>query len=609
MITRQLVILALALLPGSVLWGATADGGRESAFTLGMGAQAIGMGGGFTSLASDPSAVYYNPSALAGLSDQQASFTHTVLFENSIYDAAAWVYPITPRHGLGVGFMRLGTGDLVRREDFVDLGRFDYSQSQMLLSYGRVIRRDVTGGLTLKIVHQSLDNSSDFGVGMDAGFGVHLYRGLSLGVIARDLLQAEMKLDEITENVPLSVAAGLSWRRLAVSPKVALSVSLALEKHEDKAFSVRTGGELRLHDAVALRLGYDRDNVAFGAGLEHGRLDFDYAYKLTDYLDDVHHFTVSFKIGPSMAERTRRQELANLPPEPTEEEKRFRSLMETANQYFRRFQLDSATYFFKQALELQPNNEEIIGTIASIEEARRVQREKDAALRDAQEDVVQTINSFLSQAQALYDARNYRAARDLLKLIFDVDPENPGARDLADQIETARSMEIVDKFEEARKAVSEGRLSDAVDAYNRILEIDPQNAGATQSKKQVLAEMDIPDRVRAAVELFNKGRLDDARRRFQTILEINPDEPVAKDYLGRIREMQKKTTTATLEDIQKDPVYWELYLEGMRHMRNKDYQKAIEAWQKVLDAYPNNPNTLNNIEQARLRLGTPKSGN
>jgi len=606
---RLLVILVLGLYPGTAVLAGQADGGRESAFTLGVGARAVGMGGGFTSLTSDPSAVYYNPAGLSGLAFQEASFTHTALFESSIFDALSWVYPISSRHGLGVGYMRLGTDDLIRRRDFVDLGRFDYSLSQMLLSYGRKLRDDVSAGVTLKIVHQSLDNSSDFGVGMDLGFSARLYRGLTLGVITRDLIQAEMKLGETTEKVPVSVAGGLSWRRLALSSQVAVTASLDLEKYQDKSFGLRTGGEVWFHDMVAVRLGYDRDNLAFGGGLQYGRLTFDYAYKLTDYLDDVHHFTVSFKVGPSMAERIRRQELASLPPEPTEEEKRFRSLMDTANQYFRRFQLDSATHFFREALQMDPGNEEIIGTIAAIEEARLVQREKDAALQAAREDVAQTIGSFLTQAESLFAARNYRAAQDLLSLIFDVDPENPGARELAAQIETRRSMEIVEKFEEARKAFGEGRLIDAVDAYNRILDIDPQNDGALQSKRQVLAAMDIPERVRAGVELFNKGQLDEARRRFQTILEINPDEPVAKEYLGRIREMQKTTTTATLDDIQKDPVSWELYLEGMRHMRNKDYQKAIDAWEKVLEIYPNNPNTLNNIEQARLRLGTPKSGN
>jgi cytochrome c-type biogenesis protein CcmH/NrfG len=44
-------------------------------------------------------------------------------------------------------------------------------------------------------------------------------------------------------------------------------------------------------------------------------------------------------------------------------------------------------------------------------------------------------------------------------------------------------------------------------------------------------------------------------------------------------------------------------------MRNKEYQQAIDAWQKVLEKYPNNTNTLNNIEQARLRMGAEETDN
>ena len=42
-------------------------------------------------------------------------------------------------------------------------------------------------------------------------------------------------------------------------------------------------------------------------------------------------------------------------------------------------------------------------------------------------------------------------------------------------------------------------------------------------------------------------------------------------------------------------------------MRNKEYNKAINAWNKVLEKYPNNVNTLNNIEQAKLRLKSEES--
>jgi len=596
------VILSLIVAVGvAATAGFAADGGRESPFSIGAGARAIGMGGGYTALSGDPYAIYYDPAALADLEFQEFSFSHTVLFERTAYDVAAWVYPITEHHGLGVGFMRLGTGDLVRRVDYVERGSFDFTQSQMLLSYGRNFGSRFAAGVSLKILYQSLAEYSDFGIGADAALTARLVGNLNLGLIARDLMQAEMELREVVERTPRSFMLGLAWRDLAVAERFRVTASCDLEKHSDKDVKLHAGAEATLYDLFLARVGYDRDNVAFGVGLRHGRLSFDYAYKLTDYLADVHHFTVSFKLGISVPERIRRRELAKLPPEPTEEEKRLAQLTDSANYYFRRFQLDSATFYFRRALAMDPQNEEIIGTLAAIEEARRVQREQEAALQSAQDDYAQTMSSFLSQAEALLASRNYRAAEDLLGLIFDVDSENPGARAVQERIESTRAAEIVEKFDTARRAVEAGRLMDAVDAYNRILEIDPENAGARQSREQVLSTIDIPERVRTAVDMFNQGQLDDARRRFESILEVSPQEPVARDYLQRIKEAQRRP--ATFEDLQKDPVHWELYLEGLRHMRNKDYRKAIEAWEKVLEAYPNNPNTLNNLQQARLRLG------
>ena len=43
-------------------------------------------------------------------------------------------------------------------------------------------------------------------------------------------------------------------------------------------------------------------------------------------------------------------------------------------------------------------------------------------------------------------------------------------------------------------------------------------------------------------------------------------------------------------------------------MRDQQFQKAIDVWQKVLETYPNQLNTLNNIEQARLRLKAENIG-
>jgi len=601
-------VLLLVILPAAA--ALAGDAGRETPFTsLGVGARSLGMGGGFTALTADASAIHYNPSGLAWLDYQEISFMHSVLFEGTSYDYASWAYPISETHGLGGGIMRLGTGDIIRRVDFADRGRFDFAYTQMLLAYGRAIGERISAGLALKILHQSLDNKSDFGVGLDLGISARLWDNLFVGAVVHDVVQPEFKLLDRSEKNPMAAVAGLCWKNLPLSEQIHLAFSLDLERLDGRDPKVRAGAEVTLHDVLAVRLGYDRDNLSLGTGVKYRRINIDYAYKLVDYVDGLHHVSVSFLIGPSSAERIRQRELAKLPPEPTEEEKRFAALMDMANRFFRRFQLDSAGVYFRQALEMQPDNEEIIGTLAAIEEALRVQREQEEALRAARDDVSQTLRSFVAQAEQLLSQKMYRAALDLLSLIFDIEPTNLEANMLRSRILNFRDAELSEAMERARLAAEQARWFDAVEAYNRVLELDSENQVALQAKRQILAAMDLPERLRLAIELFDRGELAEARARFEAILEVNPNESMAQEYLRRIREQRAAQPPATLEDLQKDRENWELYLEGLRHMRNKDYQKAIEAWERVLQTYPNNVNTLNNIEQARLRLGTQNPGN
>jgi tetratricopeptide (TPR) repeat protein len=479
-----------------------------------------------------------------------------------------------------------------------------------MLSYGRRLSRAASLGVTVKIVHQALDNRSDFAVGLDAGVTARIYRHLHLGLVAHDLARPELKLEQMKERLPTSVGGGLALRDLSLSPFARATATIEVEKSDDRDALLHTGAELTLHETLALRLGYDRDNLTIGTGLKINRMHFDYAYKLVDWVADIHQVSVSLGVGMSVAEKKRRQELALLPPEPTEEELRLQELLATANRFFHRFQLDSARTYFQMALDYAPGSEEIMGTLAAIEEARIIQEQQEEALRAARKDVSQTLTNFVAQAQQMLDHKIYQAALDLLELIFDTDPTNEAANLLRNDIIFARAAEIATSLEKAQRAVDSSRWFDAVELYNRVLDLDPNNTQARDSKQRVLATMDLSERVRLGIELYDRGDYDEARARFEAILEVNPNEAVALEYLRRIGEVgkaAKEKPAPTLEELQRDQVNWELYLEGLRHMRNKEYRLAIEAWEKVLETYPNNQNTLNNIEQARLRLGTQEA--
>jgi len=530
-----LVIAAILLTAGGAQAG---DAGQESPFIVGAGARALGMGGGFVSVADDASSVYYNPAGLPRLEYQELSAMHMSLMEGTMYDYAAWAYPTPSLGGFGLAFMRLGTDDIIRREGFVETGTFGYSYSQFLVSYGRRLRGHLSAGLTLKMLYQSLDIYSDWGVGLDFGMIAEPVKHLSIGLTVRDMIPATLELNTAEETLPITVVAGLALHDLALTDRIGGTVSIDLEKTENRDVRVHTGAEMVFDRAYVLRAGYDRDNLSFGAGFQHDRFKFDYAYKVLDYIDDSHRFSISYQIGTSVSEQTRIDEM--------EEERRGSELLaherqrqllankDKADEFYHQYRLDSALTYYQRALD---------------------------------------------QAELFYAKAYYPAALDMLQLVFEIDPNHFAARRLKDDIDDAMQESVAASLKVGSEAVMQGDQVRAIEAYQHVLYLDPDNAEAIKGKQDVAINLDIARHLNVGIDLFKAGRYAEARKQFQLVLSAK-----------------------TLEKIQRDSDIWQLYLDGLRHMRNQDYQKAIDVWEQVLDAYPGNENTLNNIEQARLRL-------
>jgi tetratricopeptide (TPR) repeat protein len=580
------------------------DAGVESQFVLGAGARSLGMGGAMTSLPFDASIVYYNPAGLPRLEHQDLSFMHMSLFEGTLYDVAAWASPVNGVGGFGAGFMRIGTDDIIRRADFIDQGSFNYSSWQFLLAYGRKFGSHVSTGLTFKVLNASIDEESDYGLGLDAGAQVDLISRLSLGVMARDLLPPQLTLDTLSENVPVTFTGGLALNRAPLSSSVALSAALDVEKIEARKARVHTGAELLIVDKYAIRGGYDRDNFTVGAGLAYGRMKFDYAYKFLEYIEDSHRFSLSILIGPSIAEQERRRQEAEEQRGTMmlqgERERQFQFFKSKADTFYQRLELDSALSYYQRALAFDEANQEILGTIGAIQNVQRDQDQEIRRLQDARKDQERFVSTYYEQARLFYVKKYYPAALDLINLVLDIDPTYERALSLKSEIEGATGTEIAASRKAAVLAEREGHFVNAVEAYNRILELSPEDAESRAGKQRLIERLDITQQLKLGVDLYNAGKLTEARRQFEAVSKLNPGDPVALDYLNKLGAVAP--LPSTLEEMQKDKEIWPLYLEGLRHMRNKDYQKAIDVWERVLKAYPNNASTIENIRQARLRL-------
>ena len=80
--------------------------------------------------------------------------------------------------------------------------------------------------------------------------------------------------------------------------------------------------------------------------------------------------------------------------------------------------------------------------VAVLQLAQRVQAEQEEKLRATQRELGQFMQSYYDQAKSFYDKRYYSAASDLLKLIFDIQPDNGEARLLQRDIYAAIDADI-----------------------------------------------------------------------------------------------------------------------------------------------------------------------
>jgi len=580
------------------------DAGRESQFSIGSGVRAVGIGGAFVGLADDASTIYWNQAGLALLDNQELNLMHVTLGEGSIFDVASYVYPNSRFGGFGVSFMRLGTNDIVRRQDWIDLGEFSYSTWQILLGYGRKLEGGFTVGTALKIVNQSLDNKSSNGIGIDLSFHKQIYKNISAGANFQDILPPRLRLSETPESFPTTILAGLGVKDLHLGGGFSHSLGLGFEKTDNRSFKLHVGVESKYSNYLALRAGFDRDNLTFGFGINYHRVHFDYAYKFMDELSDSHRLGLSINIGMSVSEKEHREKELESARGSTiildERKRQFHFFKDLADDYFKNNSFDSAYIFYHRALAFNEDDRESRERIGQIEETRKALFER-ARKEKSEKDIIQPIlDDYYTQAKAFADKGSYAAALDLINLALEVSPDNAKFISLKNKTNDIKEAEIKRLMDFALRADRDGRYADAISLYDRILEISPNNSDVKQYMARTSSELYNAQLISKGADLYARGELLESRSRFEEALKNDPNNRVATDYLNKIATALEEASE--LEDLQKNETVWKTYLTALEHFRNGDYETAVKLWEEVLKVYPGNKNTINNIEQARLRM-------
>jgi len=108
-----MVILAAALIKPVSAQEVSKTGTTAAKFlSIGIGPRANAMGGAFTSVANDASAIYWNPAGISNINDFQAIFTYTKMFADINVDFFGVVLPFGSYGNVGISVTAMNVGDM-----------------------------------------------------------------------------------------------------------------------------------------------------------------------------------------------------------------------------------------------------------------------------------------------------------------------------------------------------------------------------------------------------------------------------------------------------------------------------------------------------------------
>jgi len=266
---------------------------------IGVGARALGMGGAFTSIADNPSAIYWNPAGLRRMDDAQAEFSHQSWYQDINIENFQISFP-GRKVSFGAGLTYLSFGKIQSYDADGNAGD-ELSMYNMAASAGAAVdvTENISIGLTAKYIEQSFDIVKGRAFAGDLGLMAE-YGGINIGLAAVNI-GTKVKYISAQEDLPAAIRTGLSFRQFDNRALFSLEAYSPFQGR----LSLHQGLEFGLLDQLCARSGLiyhagsvdNTDAISYnlGLGISYGKGRFDYTFIPADEYgsDAVHNFTIS----------------------------------------------------------------------------------------------------------------------------------------------------------------------------------------------------------------------------------------------------------------------------------------------------------------------------
>jgi len=328
---RKLIITLVFV---ASVFGQTKVGTSAAHFLgIGVGAKAVGMGGAFTSHATDASVMYWNPGALSRLESSQAQFTRADWLVDTDLNFISAAFKVGNNNAIGLMLILLNYGkEEITSLDFQEGTGLYWTASDIVagVAFSRNLTQRFSIGSMVKLIQQNIHNETASTVAMDIGLkylssnekykigmcianfgpdmsmdGKDLYHKIDIDPEVEghnETIVAKLKVDEWP--LPLFFRVGLSVD-LIQSKALRWTIAADALIPGDDAESLHFGTELALGERVFLRTGYkfidtrrNEEGLAIGFGIKAFSLNgidlmLDGAYQDFGIFGYVPHFGIS----------------------------------------------------------------------------------------------------------------------------------------------------------------------------------------------------------------------------------------------------------------------------------------------------------------------------